>query len=401
MATSMQRVPHDDQGFWLKEYKYIKTNPYVKKYYLDSASYILYSINIKLNESDELVITHPHRPPDNGLVNLYFGQQFSPQRNIELFTKFYFDQDLSINRAGLYNTFSEIETEDGSTAGKTNIFELTGDTLADFYYRNGFDEELGEQQSFIPGLEQFYDLYFGYARVQNFKPHFDPIQNYEAIGSQVLSNLDQSCFKWIKIVDGVFEDVEEEDKRSGAMIIDFKAVLNVDKMKQWIVDNFSDKLVDMINKISTRSIDFNFMFYPPSSTGLQLEDVPVITYPVGILKKKVIQTVEFDIKRSLVNNSQKVFEIYFIDNANLEVIYGDNSLVSPSNYTLITKEATFELQRFTPENGVFEDLSLLDFPVGKFSVKYTLRDDVSKYLSNHLNYTILIKVTDLTSERKQ
>ena len=48
MATSMQRVPHDDQGFWLKEYKYIKTNPYVKKYYLDSASYILYSINIKL-----------------------------------------------------------------------------------------------------------------------------------------------------------------------------------------------------------------------------------------------------------------------------------------------------------------------------------------------------------------
>lgn len=67
----MQRIPHDDQGFWLKEYKYIKTNPYVKKYYLDSASYILYSINIKLNESDELVITHPRRPPDNGLVNLY------------------------------------------------------------------------------------------------------------------------------------------------------------------------------------------------------------------------------------------------------------------------------------------------------------------------------------------
>jgi hypothetical protein len=199
----------------------------------------------------------------------------------------------------------------------------------------------------------------------------------------------------------MFENVEEEDKRSGAMIIDFKAVLNVDSMKQWIVDNFSDKLIGMINKISTRSIDFNFMFYPPSSTGLQLEDVPVITHPVGIIKKKVIQTVEFDIKRSLVNNSQKVFEIYFVDNANLEVIYGDNSLDSPGNYTLITNEATFELQRFTPGNGVFEDLSLLDFPVGKFSVKYTLRDDVSKYLSNHLNYTILIKVTDLTSERKQ
>ena len=60
MTTSMQRIPHDDQGFWLKEYKYIKTNPYVKKYYLDSASYILYSINIKLNESSsEAIFVQP------------------------------------------------------------------------------------------------------------------------------------------------------------------------------------------------------------------------------------------------------------------------------------------------------------------------------------------------------
>ena len=173
------------------------------------------------------------------------------------------------------------------------------------------------------------------------------------------------------------------------------------KMKQWILDNFSDKLFSMINKISTRTIDFNFMFYPPSSTGMQLEDTPVITSPMGVLKTKILKTVEFEIKRSLVNNSQKVFEIYFVDNKDMEVIYGDNSLESSQNFSLITKSGVLELKSFIPENGVFEDLSQLDFPVNKFTVKYTLKDDLVKFLSNHLNYTILIKVTDLTSERRQ
>ena len=85
----------------------------------------------------------------------------------------------------------------------------------------------------------------------------------------------------------------------------------------------------------------------------------------------------------------------------MEVIYGDNSLESSQNFSLITKSGVLELKSFIPENGVFEDLSQLDFPVNKFTVKYTLKDDLAKFLSNHLNYTILIKVTDLTSERRQ
>lgn len=391
----MQRIPHNETGFWLKEFKYIKSNPDVKKYYLDSASYLNYSINIKLDEEDNLVFTMPGKVPETGIADVYFGQQFSPQRNIELYTKFYFDQDLSINRAGLYNTFSEATSE----TGKAQILHLNGDTLENFYLRNGYESD--EATTYIPALSDFYELYFGYARIQNFKPEYTSLNDYEALSSPVIASMDDSCFKWIKIVDGVLEKMEEEDYKSSALVVDFKMTVDLFKMKQWILDNFSDKLFSMINKISTRTIDFNFMFYPPSSTGMQLEDTPVITSPMGVLKTKILKTVEFEIKRSLVNNSQKVFEIYFVDNKDMEVIYGDNSLESSQNFSLITKSGVLELKSFIPENGVFEDLSQLDFPVNKFTVKYTLKDDLVKFLSNHLNYTILIKVTDLTSERRQ
>lgn len=393
----MQRVPHNNFGFWLKEFKYIKTNAYVKKYYLDSASYVCYSINIRLDEEDNIVLTLPSNPPSNGIVDVYFGQQFSAQRNIDLNTRFYFDQDLSINRAGLYNTFSEAESETGTT----QIFKIEGDSIDEFYYRHGFNEGRPEVIHNIPALTDFYELHFGYARVQNFKPTLSPVKDYEALSSQIIANMDDSCFKWIKIVDGYYEKLEEEDYKSSAMVVDYKMKLNVNKLKEWILTNFSDRLVDMISTISTRTIDFNFMFYPPSSTGMQLEDIPNITSPMGIIKTKVLRTVEFEIKRSLADNSQKVFELYFIDNVTGDVIYGDNSIESPKNFSLITKKGVLELETIELENGVFEDLSKLDFPVDKFTVRYAIKDDVSKYLANHLNYTILIKVTDLTSERRQ
>ena len=177
--------------------------------------------------------------------------------------------------------------------------------------------------------------------------------------------------------------------------------MNVNKLKQWILDNFSDTLVELIGKVSTRTIDFSFMFYPPSATGMQLEDVPSIISPSGIIKTKLLNTVEFEIKKSLVNNSQKVFEIYFLDNETGDPIYGDSSLNSPEQFSLLTPRGTFDLKKMTPENGVFEDLSELDFPSTRFTVKYSLKEDVVKFLANHLNYTILIKVTDLTSERRQ
>jgi hypothetical protein len=339
----------------------------------------------------------PQRVPEDGMVDVFFGQQFSPHRNIDLYTKFYFDQDLSINRAGLYNTFSEAT----SLTGTTNVFNITGDSLEEFYFRNGYGNTIPESPFVIPPLEDFCELYFGYARIQNFKPEYESITNYEAVASQILSNMDESCFKWIKIVDGYFEQLEEEDYKSTALVVDFKMRINLLKLKEWILDNFSDRLMELISTISTRTIDFNFMFYPPSATGMQLEDVPVITSPLGILKTKVIKTVEFEVKRSLVNNSQKVFEIYFVDNKTLDVIYGDNSIESASNFSLITKTGVVETLPFTLENGVFEDLSQLDFPITKFTVKYTIKDDVAKYLSNHLDYTILVKITDLTSERRQ
>lgn len=392
----MQRIPHNTDGFWLKEFKYIKPSQYVKKHYLDNASFVNYSINVKIDENEVLQVSMPGEVPDDGVLDLYFGQQFSPHRNLELFTKFYFDYDLSINRAGLYNTFSEATSESGAV----RVFQLDGDTLNGFYDRYGYGT-IPRTENVVSLPPDFYDLYIGYARVQNFKPEYDAIERYEAISSQIFANLDESCFKWIKIVDGYFEELSEENIKSSALIIDYKARINVTKLKEWILTNFSDKLIELISKVSTKTVDFTFMFYPPSATGMQLEDIPVITNPVGIVKTKMLSTVEFEIKKSMVNNSQKVFEVYFIDNETNDLIYGDNSLNSAEQFVLLTRQGVLEVKQITPENGVFEDLSELDFPTSRFTVKYTIKEDVAKYLSSHLNYTILIKVTDLTSERRQ
>lgn len=392
----MQRIPHDTNGFWLKEFKYIKPSQYVKKHYLDNASFIVYSINIRIDENDQLQISMPGPVPQDGIIDLYFGQQFSPHRNLDLYTKFYFDYDLSINRAGLFNTFSEAESE----AGSVKVFHLDGDNLNSFYSRYGYGT-VPRTTGNIYLDPDFFELYFGYARIQNFKPEYESIDKYEAISSQIFANLDDSCFKWIKLVDGYYEDLSEDDLKSSALIVDYKARVNVNKLKQWILDNFSDTLVELIGKVSTRTIDFSFMFYPPSATGMQLEDVPSIISPSGIIKTKLLNTVEFEIKKSLVNNSQKVFEIYFLDNETGDPVYGDSSLNSPEQFSLLTTRGTFDLKKMTPENSVFEDLSELDFPSTRFTVKYSLKEDVVKFLANHLNYTILIKVTDLTSERRQ
>ena len=388
----MQRSTHNNYGFWLKEFKYTKSNPYVSKYYLDDSAFIVYSITVTTNPNGSLKVTLPTNMPLNsqGMFELYYGQHFSPQRNLDLFKKFYIDFDLSINPAKLYDSFSE----------DTNIFKLSGDSVFDFSNRLNLQQNMSS--AITDPLENFYSLYLGYNRIRNYKYTGDTIENYEALSSIVLAEMDPTCFEWLEIIDGSYANpLTEEDLKSSTLVLDFKLNLDINKILTWIEENFADKIAQLQTVLGNQQLDFNLIFYPPSHTGMQLLDVPEIISPAGILKTKVITEIKFEVRKSLVDNSQKIFEVYFLDKDNRSmVIFKDDSVSNPSNFFIESKDSSFYLKHIELENSVFEDIGKFDYPVDNFIVTYKIPSELVKYLADTLDYTIQIKMTDLTSERR-
>lgn len=388
----MYRSQHNPYGFWLKEFKHTRTNAHVSKHALDNTSFIVYSIKVIKKESG-IEIKLPKELPagSNGIFDLFFGQYFSPQRNLTLFTKFYFDYDLSINVDKAYDTDQRYDD------GKAQIFK-NNDSIKKFGERLDVENSFNDES--IPFISDFFDLYLGYNRVRNYKPQFDTIVNYESISSDVISSMGEDCFNWIKIVDGELEKLEKEDLESSTFVLDYKAELNIDKITQWIETNFKEKIDDLTMLLGNDTLEFNFMFYPPSSTGLQFVDVPEILFPIGILKSKIVDRVVFEVRKSIVNNAQKMFEIYFLDKKTGSVLFQDTSLNSPERFTIESGRLKTELKPFKEENSIFENISELNFPSNNFTVTYKILNELVKYLADHPNYTILIKITDLTSERR-
>lgn len=388
----MQRSKHNNYGFWLKEFKYTKSNPYVSKYYLDDSAFIVYSISVSTNPDGSLKITLPTNMPLNaqGLFELYYGQHFSPQRNLDLFKKFYLDFDLSINPAGSYDSFSE----------DTNIFKLNGDSIFNFSERLNIQQNMST--TITDPLENFYSFYLGYNRIRNYKYSGDLIEDYEALSSVVLAEMDPTCFEWLEIVDGEYANpLTSENLKSSTLVLDFKLNLDINKIITWIEENFKDNITELQTILGDQRLDFNLIFYPPSHTGMQLLDVPEIISPAGILKTKVITEIKFEVRKSLVDNSQKIFEIYFLDKDNRNVvIFKDDSVSNPNNFFIESKDASFYLKQIELENSVFEDIGKFDYPVDNFIVTYKIPSELIKYLADTLNYIIQIKMTDLTSERR-
>lgn len=389
----MERSNHNQNSFWLKEFKYNRDNEHVSKHSLPNTSFIVYSIKVERGVGG-VKVTFPSILPLNeeGTYSLYFGQHFSPQRNLALFSKFYFDYDLSINRYGMYRSHDRIAEH------KTQIFKTEGDSIKRFGERLGVDNAYSD--FLTTPLEDFYELYIGYNRVRNYKPSFETMDTYEAVSSDIVAQMGDDCFNWIKIVDGYFEKLEEQDLESSTLVLDYKLNIDFKKIKKWIEDNFNETGEQLFTLLGTDKLEFNLMFYPPSSMGLQFSDIPEILSPVGILKSKIVDKVIFEVKKSLINNSQKVFEIIFLNKESGAIIYQDSSLISPEKFMIEDRKMKARMEQLTPENAVFEDLGHFDYPTNNFTVTYEMATELIKFLADTLDYTIVVRTTDLTSERR-
>lgn len=391
----MQRIPHDQNGVWIQQFKYINSNPLAKRYYLDNASFLVYSIIMEsTTENPALIITYPTLDIADE-IEIKFGQFVTPQRNLQLFRKFYFDFDISLNKKGRFHSFPEEE----EFAAKAGLL-IDGESAIDLCTRLGYSRPGTDFQITLP--RDFYKLYLGYSHIRNFSTTIDPISKYEAIVSDVLATVDEDCFTWIEIIDNELDknNLPSNFDKSSALLLDYKIVIDRAALESWVRTTFSPAdLRYLMETIGTSGLELNFILYPPVASGMQIEDVPRILTPNGILKNRLIEEVTFSVSKSFVESSQKVFEIYFTDVDTGELIYKANTLENYKDFTLIGKNINIVPDYLQIENSVFENLSGITYPTDQFKVVYKIPNDLRRFLSSHLNYKITVRLTDLTSER--
>lgn len=391
----MQRIPHDQNGVWIQQFKYMNSNPLAKRYYLDNASFLVYSVLLEApTESQEVIITYSTLDVGNE-IEIKFGQFVTPQRNLQLFRKFYFDFDISLNKKGRFHSFPEEE----EFAARPNLL-IDGESVLDLCSRLGFSRPGTDFYIELP--RNFYKLYLGYSHIRNFSTDIDPISRYEAIVSDVLATVGDDCFTWIEIIDNELDpnNIPDNFDKSSALLLDYKLVIDRASLEGWLKETFQPTdLRYLMETIGTSGLELNFVFYPPVASGMQLEDVPRILTPNGILKNRLIEEVSFSVSKSFVESSQKIFEIYFTDVDTNELIFKASSLENYKDFTLIGKNINIVPDYLQIENSVFENLSGITYPTDQFKVVYTIPNDLRRYLSSHLNYKITVRLTDLTSER--
>lgn len=394
-----QRVPHDTNGVWIQQFKHINNSPVAGRYYLDEASFLLYTLNVSAKDGNSSLIFEFPTEDTPEEISISYGQFLTPHRNLNVFKKFYFNFDISLNRRGRYTSFPD--EENSATYAQIAV---EGEPFSTFCNRYGLS--LPAQDFSVKYPNSVFKVYFGFNQIRNFRTDITPIRKYEGIVSEILADVDDDCFTWIEIKDG-YLDLEGIDlnainfDKSSALLLDYKIVFNKTELINWISANYSfANIRDALESLGTSGIDMSFMLYPPIAAGMQIEDVPVILSPNGILKKRLVTEVTFLVSRSFVDNSQKIFEVYFLDSSTNEIIYKADSLENNEDFTLVGKNINIVPEYLALENGIFEDLSGVNYPTDKFKVTYTLPNDLKKYLANHLDYTILVRITDLTSERK-
>lgn len=384
----MTRYYVNKDKFWSKEFSHIKSNPFVKKQSLGNTTFFVYTITLS-KQNNTLIIDHPLK--GNTSYNLSFGQYISPLRNLSLLRSFYFDYDLSINIKDAY------ESKNQTNVGTTQIYE-TNKTfdIQQFAQRIQLSSS---SPLYSKPLPNFYKLYLGYSKIRNYNPKYDSIEDYKAISSNVVAEMNDTCFEWLDISNNKLPTLTKEQRESFSTVLDYRLTINFKTIEDWITNNFTSSFDELSTLLGSNSIDLNFIFYPPTSLGMQFKDTPRIVYPLEVIKVKVLDKVVFEVQQSLIDNAQKVFEVIFTDKSDDTLLFSDSSIYNPSSFTIKGNGSVQVLKAINLEPNIFEDTSVTQYPNSPFLVEYKLNKELSKYLANNMNYKITVRVSDLTSER--
>lgn len=376
------------KGFWSQSFKYSNESEDSSRYFLENSSYLVYTFNLSLNH-DQIVIQNDRETIPENLV-IEYGQFLSIFKNIELFKKVHKSYDISINIG---------RQLDSDSLTIPNILK-DNETLSSFFSRC-FNITV-DSDKIINKYEQEGKLELGINQINNYKLDIRATDNYYAQAVKPLAEISESCFDYIKVKENSldFSTVNDKLKKSSRLLLSFKEDFDTLAFRSWLLSTFDkNSLQSILTKLDTTSLDVSLLLYPPIITGMQLEDKPNIIEPKGIINKKIVSQVVFDVSRSFVETSRKVFEVYFRDNTTNDILHVGLSNISPSDFKIKYKGTEYNPPSIKMESSVFEDNDTTEFPSDSFRVVYILPTSVQKYLALNLNYNIEVRVTDLTSER--
>lgn len=389
----MARHVHNQDGLWIQPFKYINNDPNASRYYLDEYSYVVYPI--KLSKRDgKVIVSYPYNTKGN-ITEVRYGQFISPLRNIKLIKKIYFNYDISLN--GLKDLKS-----DAKTANEMPRILLDNKFLNESL--NSYNLPLLNYDTYIHYPQNFYKLYIGFNKQRLKEFEIGPLKNLEALFGSTLAGLPDDCFQWLEVKNEQIDFTGVEDLESlltsSDLIIDYKIVFDLDIITQWAINTFPiSKFNSLSNIFNNEELELSLLLYPPIISSMQLVDQVKFISPVSYLKNRMVDKVIFSVPASYADKSQKFFEIQFIDCSSNAIIFNDNSMRAGSQFyinNLSTNPTDIDINL---DNSVFENISNISYPTEKFIMVYKIPEGIQKFLSENLNYKIVLRVTDLTSER--
>lgn len=385
----IERVPHNKDKVWIQQFDQVNKSTVAKRYYLDTSSLLAYTVKVSLDDiNNEVIVELPTKPASS--LNIFFGQFITPIKNLQLLKNVYFDFDISINPANKMGSFS-------SNIPMSNpLIIVDGESLSSFVKREGVAKDVEDDFSLtLPS--SFYKISIGYSSQQNIPRTSSPLSHNEMLVTDPLADIGEECFTWLEIVNN---KIKAPSTKSSTYVLDYKLELDTIAIRDWILSKYSSKdLETLLKTFKTDALDFTLLMYPPVLTSMQLEDIPAIVNPQKVLNERLVKEVSFTVPRSLVKNSQKMFEVLFEDTVTGVLIYKADSLNNKDDFTIIGKKVSVRIEDLELQNSIFEPLSGIAYPTNQFNMLYKIPSDLVKFLANHLKYKITVRVTDLTSER--
>lgn len=217
----------------------------------------------------------------------------------------------------------------------------------------------------------FVELYIGIAAI----PFFDKPSNFNGTVTPTLENpvsgtqdilnwnqLSDSCFRWYRIYDKADLNYQDPNElvssigeklsllRPSQYVINFKTVINKEKLETFIKANFNDV-----------NLDLSLLFYPISTYLYPADMITSVEYPVTNSVNPHIDYVIFKLPNNYKTEGNMQFKIDFLKSSYGDIIFtsssygfntdaSDSETISPNS--LVTKQNYEQYHWFVSTNKV-------------------------------------------------
>lgn len=317
---------------------------------------------------------------------IYSGQYITKFKNTNLFQRYYIDYNLSLNPRDKLNSGSE---------EKVNFINDTlGEDVTSFLKRI---KPSASSTGYFTPLQNLCFMYRGTNLI------FTPIEktniliNFNKYRNNKYVKVSNSCFKWSLIENNQVEETKQNADKT--VMLDFKLVFNIPILQDWLtLGVFKD--FENISKTlggDGEGMDLNIIIHPPITTSMQFESSPSIISPPSGKTSKTVDTVVLRVPSSYVYNSQKII---FIDFKFQDEIVTYNSLDHFEFFTLIDKDGVKGLTSSDFELNIFEPISTIESNAKNVRFTFKIPSEILSKIEEKRFYIIDVKLSDLTSERR-